>query len=137
MAAFIRWLKAFDRQLHGAIVVRSNAMDNPTTGPEDQKPLVRVNKDKWVPMSGDNITLIAGTLIAEAIKRRAAEIHVDHGQDKVTVRYLVDGVLRDGFKLPRLIHPPLVYCLKHLGRPTLRTHQDINLSIERSVGRIV
>jgi type II secretory ATPase GspE/PulE/Tfp pilus assembly ATPase PilB-like protein len=94
-------------------------MDNPTANPEDQKPLVRVNKDRWVPMSSDNVTLIAGTLIAEAIKRRGTEIHVDRGPDKVTIRYLVDGVLREGFKLPRLIHSPLVYCLRRLGRPTL------------------
>lgn len=47
------------------------------------------------------IVKLVDLIIAEAIKRRASDIHVEPQQDFLRIRYRIDGVLCDIFKVPK------------------------------------
>ena len=54
------------------------------------------------------IIRIAHTIIQQAVRDDASDIHVEPGLNKVRVRYRIDGVLHEVMKLPKHIHPPLI-----------------------------
>ncbi len=51
-------------------------------------------------------------LISRAIEERSSDIHVEPYQDRVRVRYRIDGVLHEIMPLPKFVHAPLVSRLK-------------------------
>ena len=51
-------------------------------------------------------------LIAQAVRDRASDIHLEPKQDCLRVRYRIDGVLHEAQTLPLSFHPPLVSRLK-------------------------
>ncbi len=61
------------------------------------------------------IRLVNG-LIAEAVRQRATDIHVEPYEDSVLVRYRVDGVLTDKLRLPKGHQAPLTSRLKVMAR---------------------
>jgi type IV pilus assembly protein PilB len=54
------------------------------------------------------IIRIAHTVIQEAVKDGASDIHIEPAAANTRVRYRIDGVLHEVMKLPKHIHPPLV-----------------------------
>ncbi len=52
--------------------------------------------------------------IAEALEQRASDIHVEPFEDRLRVRYRVDGILREHAVLPPELHGPLTSRLKIL-----------------------
>jgi len=54
-------------------------------------------------------------LIADAIDARASDIHIDLEQDKMLVRYRIDGVLHEAMTAPKKFAPPIVARMKLLG----------------------
>ncbi len=54
------------------------------------------------------IIKIAKVLIQRAIQERASDIHIEPYQDRVRVRYRIDGILHDIMPLPKYVHAPLV-----------------------------
>jgi len=54
------------------------------------------------------IIRIAHTVIQEAVKAGASDIHVEPSARHVRVRYRIDGVLHEIMQMPKHIHPPLV-----------------------------
>jgi len=54
------------------------------------------------------IIRIAHTIIQQAVKDAASDIHIEPGINNVRVRYRIDGVLHEMMKMPKHIHPPLV-----------------------------
>lgn len=57
------------------------------------------------------IRLVNG-LIVESIKERATDIHVEPYEDRVSVRYRIDGVLRDRYSLPKGHQAPVTSRIK-------------------------
>ncbi len=51
------------------------------------------------------IRLVNG-LIVESLKERATDIHIEPYEDRVTVRYRVDGVLHDKYSLSKRTSGP-------------------------------
>ena len=51
-------------------------------------------------------------LIAQAVRGRASDIHLEPKHDCLRVRYRIDGVLHEAQTLPLSFHPPLVSRLK-------------------------
>jgi general secretion pathway protein E len=51
-------------------------------------------------------------LLAQAVRDRASDIHLEPKQDCLRVRYRIDGVLHEAQTLPLSFHPPLVSRLK-------------------------
>ena len=53
-------------------------------------------------------------IVDEAIKNRASDIHIEPGEDRLRVRFRIDGVLQDTMSLSLSAHAPLISRLKIL-----------------------
>ncbi|HEY82276.1 MAG TPA: type II/IV secretion system protein [Dehalococcoidia bacterium] len=51
-------------------------------------------------------------LIKQAVRDRASDIHIEPQEDKLRVRYRIDGILSDVMSLPLSVHAPLLSRLK-------------------------
>lgn len=51
-------------------------------------------------------------LIKQAVRDRASDIHVEPQEDRLRVRYRIDGILHDVMSLPLTVHPPLISRVK-------------------------
>jgi general secretion pathway protein E len=72
-------------------------------------------------------------LIVQALKARASDIHVEPQEDRVRIRYRVDGVLQDAMSLPLSALDPLLSRLKILAEMDIaerRRAQDGQFSFE-------
>jgi type IV pilus assembly protein PilB len=54
------------------------------------------------------IVRIANTIIQQAVKERASDIHVEPQERGVRIRYRIDGVLHEIMTLPKYIQAPLI-----------------------------
>ena len=95
---------------------------------------------------GDETDLIAATadapvanalhlIIDEAAKARASDIHIEPEEDRLRVRYRIDGVLQDTLSLPISIHPALTSRIKIMSDMNIADHirpQDGQFTIEAS-----
>jgi general secretion pathway protein E len=76
-------------------------------------------------------------LIDEAVKARASDIHIEPEEDRVRVRYRIDGTLQDTMSLPQSVHRALISRIKILAELNIADHfrpQDGQFSTE-SKGR--
>jgi len=74
-------------------------------GPREE----RIETDRIADIADEApIIKIAKVLIQRAIQERASDIHIEPYQDKVRIRYRIDGVLHDIMPLPRYVHAPLI-----------------------------
>jgi type II secretory ATPase GspE/PulE/Tfp pilus assembly ATPase PilB-like protein len=62
-------------------------------------------------------------LITQAVNDRASDIHIEPQEDRLRVRYRIDGILHDMYSLPLSLHGPLVSRVKILS--------DMNISEQR------
>jgi type II secretory ATPase GspE/PulE/Tfp pilus assembly ATPase PilB-like protein len=53
-------------------------------------------------------------LVAQAVKDRASDIHIEPQEDRLRIRYRIDGILHDMYSFPLSIHAPLVSRVKIL-----------------------
>jgi general secretion pathway protein E len=97
---------------------------------------------------GDKTSLIEATadapvasalrlIIEEASKARASDIHIEPEEDKLRIRYRIDGALQDVMSLPPKIHLPLTSRIKIMADMNIADHlrpQDGQFSTE-SAGR--
>lgn len=77
------------------------------------------------------IKLING-LIFEAVKRRASDIHIEPYEEKLSIRYRIDGVLQDVLNPSRRLAPLLVSRIKVMARLDIaekRMPQDGRISL--------
>ncbi len=58
------------------------------------------------------IVKLVGVLLADGITARASDIHIESGEQAVTVRYRIDGVLRHAMTIPRKAGAPLISRIK-------------------------
>ena len=79
------------------------------------------------------ITETLELLIAQAVKDRASDIHIEPQEDRLRIRYRIDGILHDMFSFPLSIHSPLVSRVKILSEMDIseqRRPQDGQFSIK-------
>lgn len=55
-------------------------------------------------------------ILREGITNGASDIHLEHGEGGISVRYRVDGILREAMVLPRPVGVPLVSRIKIMGQ---------------------
>ena len=93
---------------------------------------------------GDTTSLIEATadapvasalrlIIEEASKSRASDIHIEPEEDKLRIRYRIDGALQDVMSLPPKIHLPLTSRIKIMADMNIADHlrpQDGQFSTE-------
>ena len=51
-------------------------------------------------------------LIKQAVRDRASDVHIEPQEDKLRVRYRIDGILTEVMALPLSVHPPLLSRVK-------------------------
>jgi general secretion pathway protein E len=61
-------------------------------------------------------------IIEEAIKARASDIHIEPQEDRVRIRYRIDGTLHDMMSIPVSAHRPLISRVKILGGMNIADH---------------
>ena len=72
-------------------------------------------------------------LIEEAVKARASDIHVEPEEDRLRIRYRMDGTLQDMMSLPVSVHRALISRIKILAEMNIADHfrpQDGQFSTE-------
>ena len=72
-------------------------------------------------------------LIAQAVKDRASDIHIEPQDNRLRIRYRIDGILHDMFSFPLSIHAALVSRIKILAEMDIseqRRPQDGQFSIK-------
>lgn len=82
----------------------------------------------------EKVTELADQIIHEAIRRKASDIHLEPGMEKLMVRYRVDGVLENAFSISKNVHPFLISRLKILAGMDIgekRRPQDGRVKIDR------
>jgi len=78
-------------------------------------------------------------IIDEAAKARASDVHLEPEEDRLRVRYRIDGALQEVMSLPLKIHLPLTSRVKIIADMNIADHlrpQDGQFSIE-SKGRLL
>lgn len=79
------------------------------------------------------VAKFASSIIAEAIDKKASDIHIEPRLDKYVVRYRVDGILRQVLVVPQKIEGMLVSRLKVISRMDISEHrrpQDGHFSLK-------
>ena len=72
-------------------------------------------------------------LIAQAVKDRASDVHIEPQEDRLRIRYRIDGILHDRFSFPLTTHAQLVSRVKILAEMNIaeqRHPQDGQFSIK-------
>jgi len=78
-------------------------------------------------------------IIDEAVKARASDIHLEPGEDKMRVRFRIDGSLHDMFSLPQATTGSLISRVKIMGSMNIADHhrpQDGQFSV-KTKGRLI
>jgi general secretion pathway protein E len=79
------------------------------------------------------ITETLNLLVTQAIKDRASDVHIEPQEDRLRIRYRIDGILHDMFSFPLSVHSPLVSRVKILAEMDIseqRRPQDGQFSIK-------
>lgn len=79
------------------------------------------------------IVRIVDTLLHHAILQRASDIHIEPSEQKIIVRYRIDGILREAMVLPKKIAPGIIARIKILSNLKIdekRLPQDGRFKIE-------
>jgi len=61
-------------------------------------------------------------IIDEAVKARASDVHIEPEEDRVRVRYRIDGTLQDTMSLPQNVHRALISRIKILSELNIADH---------------
>lgn len=76
---------------------------------------------------------LANLIIAQAVKDRASDIHIEPAEDKVLIRYRVDGILHEVQELPKHLQNALISRIKVMARIDIaqtRTPQDGRIQLK-------
>lgn len=85
------------------------------------------------------IIRLLNALLSEAIKDEASDVHIETFEDRVTIRFRVDGVLREVIEPPRILAPLIISRIKVMARLDIaekRLPQDGRITL-RIGGRAV
>ena len=62
------------------------------------------------------IIRLLNALLSEAIKEEASDVHIETFEDHVTIRFRVDGILREVLEPPRILAPLIISRIKVMAR---------------------
>lgn len=123
--ALVQYQKSLKDEFGDIIRAASRAL-TAMPGGDDAKGLEKMAED--VP-----VVKIMDTLLRHAITQNASDIHIEPQEDKLLVRYRIDGLLHDAMELPQAVTPALTARVKVLSRLKLdekRLPQDGRFKIE-------
>ena len=67
-------------------------------------------------LSDAPVVKLVNMIIAEALKERATDIHIEVQGDEISVRYRIDGVLMEMMRPPKSAHPGIISRLKIISK---------------------
>ena len=91
------------------------------------------NEDLLDVASRAPVIKLVNLVLFEAVKRRASDVHVQPYEDRLVVRFRVDGLLHDVFEPPRALHQEIVSRVKVMGGMNIaerRLAQDGRATVE-------
>jgi type IV pilus assembly protein PilB len=74
-------------------------------------------------VDGSPIVNLVNYLIVHAVRQKASDIHIEPGLKYTTVRYRVDGMLREVLRPRRDFHPAIVSRFKVMGKMDIAEHR--------------
>jgi len=86
------------------------------------------------------VAMALALIIDEAVKARASDIHLQPQEDKLLVRYRIDGTLHTMLSLPLSTATPLISRIKVLANMNIADHhrpQDGHLSVRTKSGQAI
>ncbi len=69
------------------------------------------------------VSRIVATLLEYAVKSRASDVHIEPQEDRIRIRYRIDGILQERIMLPRKVHESLVSRIKILSDLKIDEHR--------------
>lgn len=69
------------------------------------------------------IAKIVSTILEYAVASRASDVHIEPQEDRVRVRYRIDGILYDKLSLPKNVHDSVVSRIKILSEMRIDEHR--------------
>ncbi len=69
------------------------------------------------------ITRALNTILEYAVNSRASDVHIEPREKEVSIRFRIDGVLREAMKLPKTIEPALISRIKILSNLKIDEHR--------------
>ena len=72
---------------------------------------------------GSQVIRLANLIIADGIKKRASDIHLEPGSHDLNVRYRVDGLLTKGIHVPKWLQLPLISRIKVISGLDIAEHR--------------
>ena len=91
------------------------------------------NEDLLDVASRAPVIKLVNLMLFEAVKRRASDVHVQPYEDKLIVRFRVDGVLHDVFEPPKALQEEILSRIKVMGQMNIaerRLAQDGRATVE-------
>ncbi|HZF15677.1 MAG TPA: type II secretion system ATPase GspE [Steroidobacteraceae bacterium] len=135
----------FDGALRSAYEAGSNSAMHMTDGFEESTDLAHLAQDLPEPSdlleSEDDAPIIRliNAVLTEAVKQNASDIHVEPFENRLVIRFRVDGVLREVMESRRAVAPLVVSRIKVMSKLDIaekRLPQDGRISL-RIAGRAV
>ncbi|MBI3324185.1 MAG: Flp pilus assembly complex ATPase component TadA [Candidatus Omnitrophica bacterium] len=87
----------------------------PPLTPAAGRPAAQSAESAGATASDEPIIRLVDSLLSEAVRMRASDIHVESLTDHVRVRYRIDGVLREVNHPPKALQGPIISRIKILG----------------------
>jgi general secretion pathway protein E len=115
----------FNYKAYGEIEKQVSSIDIPVEE-TDENLAIRVTTDT-------PLVQALNLLVEEAVKARASDIHIEPEEDRVRIRYRIDGTLQDTMSLPLSVHRALISRIKILSQLNIADHfrpQDGQFSTE-------
>jgi general secretion pathway protein E len=115
----------FNYKAYGEIEKQVSSIDIPAEE-TDEKLAIKVTADT-------PLVQALNLLVEEAVKARASDIHIEPEEDKLRIRYRIDGTLQDTMSLPLSIHRAVISRIKILAEMNIADHfrpQDGQFSTE-------
>lgn len=70
------------------------------------------------------IVAIIDNIVSYAVSKRASDIHIETLEDSILLRYRIDGVLQEIFRMPKEIAPAILARIKLLGALKIDEHRE-------------
>lgn len=91
---------------------------------EDTQKIRTVDKEQIADIIKEApIAKIVSTILEYAINSRASDVHIEPQEDRVRVRYRIDGILYDRLSLPKSIQESLISRIKILSEMKIDEHR--------------
>lgn len=124
-SVLMQYQKSLKEEFGDIIKTASQSIRNDTTS-HDEESLAKLAED--VP-----VVKIVDTLLRHSVIQGASDIHIEPMEEKLLIRYRIDGILHDAMELPMHIAPGVVARIKVLSSLKLdekRLPQDGRFKIE-------